>query len=139
MEFDLWAFVFMPEHVHLIVHPRHVDYDIAAVREAIKEPVGRKAVAYLRQRAPEWLPRIAVQKRARVRYRFWLAGGGYDRNIDEPQTLLKMIDYIHMNPVRRGLVERGKDWKWSSALWYEQGCGGPISIDPIPPEWLVEV
>jgi putative transposase len=28
------------------------------------------------------------------------------------------IEYIHMNPVRRGLVKRAVDWKWSSASWY---------------------
>ena len=27
--FDLWAYVFMPEHVHLIVHSREYEYDIA--------------------------------------------------------------------------------------------------------------
>jgi putative transposase len=29
-----------------------------------------------------------------------------------------MIDYIHANPVRRGLVTRAEDWEWSSARWY---------------------
>jgi hypothetical protein len=24
------------------------------------------------------------------------------------------IEYIHMNPVHRGLVKRAIDWKWSS-------------------------
>ncbi len=28
------------------------------------------------------------------------------------------IDYIHANPVRRGLVARAEDWEWSSARWY---------------------
>jgi putative transposase len=29
-----------------------------------------------------------------------------------------MIDYVHQNPVRRGLVKRAEDWKWSSAAFY---------------------
>ena len=29
-----------------------------------------------------------------------------------------MIDYIHGNPVRRGLVQRPEDWDWSSARRY---------------------
>jgi hypothetical protein len=28
-----------------------------------------------------------------------------------------MIEYIHANPVRRRLVERVEDWRWSSASW----------------------
>jgi putative transposase len=30
---------------------------------------------------------------------------------------MAMIEYIHGNPVRRGLTSRGEDWKWSSAGW----------------------
>lgn len=63
-----------------------------------------EAVRYLREHAPEWLPHIRVTKRDRVRHHFWQKGGGFDRNIVEPRTLLQMIDTIHLNPVRRGLV-----------------------------------
>ena len=37
---------------------------------------------------------------------FWQSGGGFDRNVNEPRALMAMIDYIHLNPVRRGLVAR---------------------------------
>jgi putative transposase len=56
--FALWAYVFMPEHVHLIVSPRQKEYEIAAIRQAIKEPVGRKGVAFLKAESPDWLQRI---------------------------------------------------------------------------------
>ncbi len=49
---------------------------------------------------------------------FAASAGGYDRNAYEPHTLLAMIEYIHANPVRRGLVKRAEDWKWSSAGWH---------------------
>jgi hypothetical protein len=52
-------------------------------------------------------------------FRFWQAGGGYDRNIEKHATLFQMIEYIHLNPVRRGLVKAATDWPWSSASWYE--------------------
>jgi len=29
---------------------------------------------------------------------------------------VEKLRYIHRNPVRRGLVERPEDWKWSSFL-----------------------
>src|SRR5262249_1208183 len=119
-----------PEHVHLIVRPRRRIYDIADIRQAIKEPVGRKAVKYLRDTAPEWLERICLKKGDRIYYRFWQAGGGYGRNISEPLTLLKMIDYIHENPVRRGLVELATDWKWSSAAWYAVSANAQSSSIP---------
>lgn len=30
--FDLWAYVFMPDHVHLIVHPRLPEYAVPTAR-----------------------------------------------------------------------------------------------------------
>lgn len=135
-EFHVWAYVFMPEHVHLIIYPSRHEYDIARIRTAIKEPVSKRAVRFLSENAPQWLPRITRQHGNRTEHCFWQGGGGYDRNIMQGQTLLAMIDYIHMNPVRRGLVEQAIDWKWSSAGWYIAGRTGPLSIDPIPPDWL---
>jgi len=34
-------------------------------------------------------------------------------------VILAMIDYIHGNPVRKQLVGKPEDWKWSSAGWTE--------------------
>jgi putative transposase len=135
-DFALWAYVFMPEHVHLIVWPRRPDYDISDIRQAIKEPVGREAIEYLEVHAPHWLPRITRKRGKRTERLFWQSGGGFDRNIKTTKTLLATIEYIHLNPVRRGLVEKAVDWKWSSAAWYELGRPTPIAIDPIRHEWL---
>ena len=51
-----------------------------------------------------------------TRKRATMVRGGWDaisRN-DE-----RMIEYIHGNPVRRGLALRPENWKWSSAGWHE--------------------
>ncbi len=55
LEFSLWAYVFMPEHVHLVVFPKRPQYDIANIRHAIKQPVGEKAVRFLTKELPDWL------------------------------------------------------------------------------------
>lgn len=59
----------------------------------------------------------------------WQPGGGYDRNVVELASLQQMIEYIHLNPVRRGLVARPEDWPWSSARWYEGIRPVPIEMD----------
>ena len=138
-EFDLWAYVFMPDHVHLIVHPRKHSYDIAAIRKAIKSPVASRAIHYLELHAPQWLPKITRKRGERVERAFWQSGGGYDRNTTKGDTLLAMIEYIHLNPVPKNLVQRAGDWRWSSARWYlgdRTDC--PIAIDRIVPDWLCE-
>ncbi|QDU86909.1 hypothetical protein Pla175_02630 [Pirellulimonas nuda] len=134
--FLLWAYVFMPEHVHAVVYPTESDYDIAEIRKAIKGPIGRRAIQHIEANSPEWLDQITRQRGGRTERLFWKSGGGYDRNITAPRTLLATIDYIHLNPVRRGLVERAEDWRWSSAASTLYGKERPLQVDPIPADWL---
>ena len=128
LDFALWAYVFMPEHIHTLVYPRRLDYDLSIILKRIKEPVGRKAIKHLREHKSPWLARITVKHGKRWEHRFWQAGGGFDRNVVEPLAVMAMIDYIHANPVRRGLVNRPEEWKWSSAGWNE----GKNSLRPDP-------
>lgn len=135
-DFALWAYVFIPEHVHLLVCPRQTKYDIADIRDGIKSPVGRKGIKYIQEQAPQWLPKVTRMRGKKMERLFWQSGGGYDRSVIAPGTLMEIVDYIHMNPVRRGLVEKPGQWKWSSATWYVNGAHVPIVPDPIPAEWL---
>ena len=137
LDFDLWVYVFMPNHVHLVVRPRASNYDIAEIRAAIKSPVGTRAMLYLEWKAPEWLPRLTRQRGKKTERLFWQSGGGYDRNVTEGETLMKMINYIHMNPVRRNMVEHAEEWKWSSVAHYIRGEETPLKVDAIPAEWLM--
>ncbi len=127
--FDLWAYVIMPEHVHLLVYPRAPELKIGRVVEEIKEAVARRAITHLETSAPEWLPRITVPEGKRIRRRFWQPGGGFGRNAVELPTVHRMIEYIHANPVRRRLVDRAEDWQWSSAGWYTGIRPVPIEMD----------
>lgn len=136
LDFAVWAYVFMPDHAHVIIDPRRDDDDIADIRKAIKAPVARKAIAYLRKHAPQWLPRITRRRGNKTERLFWQSGGGYDRNIITRAALLSMIDYLHENPVRKGLVVRARDWKWSSAAWYVDLSQVPLIPDRIPFDWL---
>ena len=136
LQFNVWAYVFMPNHVHLVVHPRHDAYDIAELRKAIKHPTSRKSLAWMCEHAPHWLPRVTRRRGPRMERLFWQSGGGYDRNITDGDTLMAMLDYIHMNPVRKCLVERAADWRWSSAAHFAEVGASPLDIDPIPAAWL---
>lgn len=118
--FALLAFVIMPEHVHMIVRPLNPESDVAWYLKSIKQSVSRKAANWLKNHDPQWYERLSGDAGA---FRFWQPGGGYDRNVNTSGTLQKMIEYIHHNPVRRGLVEKAVDWKWSSAGWYAFGTG----------------
>jgi len=107
--YALYAYVFMPDHVHLIVMPNERDYDTSAFLKRLKEPVSRKAVQFLKRESPDWLERVRVRRGKKTEHHFWQPRRGHDRNIYTGATLQAMIDYIHMNPVRRGLVLRARD------------------------------
>ncbi len=136
--FAVWAYVIMPEHVHLILGPSPPTCSVSAILRSIKQPVGQRAIAHLHEHAPSWLEKISRVRNGRVERMFWQSGGGYDRHIIEPRTLWRMITYVHRNPVRRGLIEREVDWPWSSARWYAEDVDEPeppLRPDPIPSDW----
>ena len=136
LKYDLYAYVFMPDHVHLIVMANQREYDTSAFLKRLKEPVSRKAVQFLKKASPAWLERIRVHRGKKTEHHFWQPGRGYDRNVVKGKTLQSMIDYAHMNPVRKGLVQRARDWKWSSAGWFEGHPLNDLQPDPIPIDWL---
>lgn len=59
-----------------------------------------------------------VQPNGQRQIRFWQRGGGFDRNVWSERIVVQEIDYIHANPVRRGLCTRPEEWRWSSAAEY---------------------
>jgi putative transposase len=133
-KFDLWAYVIMPEHAHVLLAPREAEYDISLILKAIKQSVARRAIDFLRAEGRDWLEHLAVPTSKDVtEYRFWQAGGGYDRNIDQARTAWNSVEYIHRNPVRRGLVRAPCEWEWSSARWYAGEADVRLRMDGIPP------
>ena len=135
--FDLWGYVIMPEHVHLILWPREGS-TISSILKSMKLPVANRVAAWARRQAPEFLKRMEDrQPNGLVARRFWQRGGGYDRNIRDGDELYEKLKYIHDNPVRRELVAKPENWRWSSARTYMTGFLDPISLDlesmPPPP------
>ena len=48
-----------------------------------------------------------------AQYRVWNRRG-YDMNIWSEKKRIEKVDYMHNNPVKRGLVAQSGDWPWSS-------------------------
>jgi putative transposase len=114
--FRLVAFVFMPEHVHLLTYPTGAEARLDLLLKAIKRPFSARVKQRLIDARSPLLGRLTVRERPGVeRFRFWQEGGGYDRNLRTEPAVLAAIDYIHLNPVRRGLCDQAIRWRWSSA------------------------
>ena len=129
-DLDLWAYVIMPEHTHLLIHPRKQQYSISSILSSLKQPVSKKAILYVKQHAPSKLVIMAdSQPNGKTSYRFWQRGGGYDRNLWSPRYVWETIDYTHSNPVRRELCASETDWYWSSARDFTGTEDGPIRMN----------
>jgi putative transposase len=117
--FQLNAFVFMPEHVHLLVTPISETADVSKYLAQIKRPFSAKIESLLAARRSGLLKQLTVEERpGKFSFRYWQEGPGFDRNLTEESLITVAVDYFHANPVKRRLVVRAVDWRWSSARFY---------------------
>ena len=130
-KFDIWAYVVMPDHCHVLVFPTGEVYSMENFKRDFKSK-SSKAIFALH---PEWRKYMKTFRPSRgVEARFWQQGGGYDRNFFTAKATWKSINYLHNNPVRKGFVDAPSDWAWSSARNYE-GLRGEIPITICPWEY----
>ncbi len=126
--FQILAYVVMPEHVHVLILPPE-GYDVSKILHRIKQPSSMKMMVHLRRANPRMAEQLRVRvKGDRFENRLWQQGGGCDRNVYNIKVARLMIDYIHNNPVRRGLCVNAVDWPYSSAPAYE-GLAVPVQVD----------
>ena len=122
------AFVLMPDHTHLFVYPLPDASAISDLLYAIKRPFSYRIKKLLEEANDPLLKKLTIRERpGKNSFRFWQEGPGYDRNIRTVRGSKNVVDYFHLNPVRRGLVAKACEWKWSSARWYESDGS---EIDP---------
>ncbi len=139
---DLVAFVYMPEHVHLLVFPRRPKPDIGRFLAKIKQPFSSRIRELLQASCSPLLKKLTLRERPeKIVFRFWQEGPGFDRNIFRPEVVQASMHYIHKNPVARQLCQRAIDWPWSSARYYlaeppQQQFPKLPHIHGLPPEAL---
>lgn len=56
---------------------------------------------------------------------------GYQPKLLQNEAMMReKIDYIHLNPVKRGYVDEARHWRYSSARDYE-GVDGLLEIERV--------
>jgi putative transposase len=112
-EFALAGYVVMPEHVHLLISESARGMP-SAVLQVLKQRVARN---------------LREDRKAELR-QFWHRRI-HDFNVWSHEKRIEKLEYMHMNPVKRGLVGDPKDWVWSSYLFYTGDDNGLLRIDPV--------
>jgi putative transposase len=113
--FRLIGYVVMPEHVHLLI-TEPVKDDPSKVLQVLKQRVAGQLLEKIRgddltSEAHFWQRRF------------------YDFNVWSGKKITEKLNYMHLNPITRGLVVHPRDWPWSSWAHYANGEKGLIRID----------
>jgi type I restriction enzyme R subunit/putative DNA methylase len=99
--YRLLAWVVMPNHVHVLFQPV-AGWTIAKIVASWKKFTAHKICDDRRDGGdgtdgPVW------------HREYW------DRYIRDQRHFEQVVEYVHLNPVNAGLVDRAENWKWSSA------------------------
>ena len=111
--FLLSAWVFLPDHWHAIFYPAH-PLTIGRVMESIKDAATKRINRSRREVGRLLQPRF------------------FDRALRTVREYKEKVKYIHLNPVKAGLVSRPEDWPWSSVHDYT----GSVNRVPATPSGL---
>ncbi|MHB8652768.1 MAG: REP-associated tyrosine transposase [Terriglobia bacterium] len=98
-QFHLTAWVFLPDHWHLICGPVY-PVTISLVMKSIKTS-----------------SMILINRRRGESGELW-QGRFFDRALRTVQEYNEKLEYIHLNPVKAKIVQRSQDWRWSSVHEY---------------------
>jgi REP element-mobilizing transposase RayT/predicted nucleotidyltransferase len=108
-DMTLYAYCLMPNHIHLLLE------------------MGKVSLSKVLQRFHTWYTQYFNRRYDRVGHVFQ---GRYKAIIcDKDAYLLELVRYIHLNPVRAGLVDEPEDYPWSSHRIYI-GEDRSEAIDP---------
>jgi putative transposase len=114
--FLLCGYVVMPDHWHALIwtaFPLTISRAVQDVKWIAASSLNRARGA----RGTVW------------QHQFW------DRFVRNQKEFGRRLDYMHLNPVRKGLASRPEDWRWSSysnfALEKDAVAACPIQIDPV--------
>lgn len=123
----VYAYIIMSNHIHLIVQAKNEN-----LSDLIRDFKKHTAKTILKQiqteseSRKEWmLSRFTLATSTHSRnkkYQFWQYGNHFEEIYAE-KFLWSKIDYIHLNPVRAGIVERASEYLYSSAGNYVNGNG----------------
>jgi putative transposase len=112
--FLLCGYVLMPDHWHALIWPQY-PLLIWQVLHDVKKITTLRLHARRGSRGSLW------------QRQFW------DRFVRHEREFKERLEYMHLNPVRKGLVKRPEDWRWSSysnfALDKATVVACPIQID----------
>lgn len=116
--FLIFAYVIMPDHIHLITDSRKKPEEILRYVNGI---VARRVIDFLkRNNYISSLEKLRHQDRGQgYRYSLWDHHPNI-RQLTSESMLMQRVHYTHQNPVRARLVENAEDYQYSSVRFWNR-------------------
>ncbi len=118
----VYAYVIMSNHVHLLVQSDKGELS-STIRD-FKSYTSKKIIQYIEQNnesRSEWLLKVfqeaAFSHKRNSRYQVW-THENHAVHVYSDKFVTQKLDYVHMNPVRAGIVREPQDYIYSSACIY---------------------
>ncbi|NNL91472.1 MAG: transposase [Saprospiraceae bacterium] len=132
----IYAYVIMSNHIHLVVSTKE-NYNLSTVIRHFKSFSARKIIDSIKtsrkESRKEWILQLfkqfASKNNCRSEFQFW-KNGSRPIVLYSPRFINQKIDYIHLNPVKAGIVVNPEDYNYSSAKNYI-GVKHKLQIDLI--------
>ena len=123
----LYGYVIMSNHIHLLVRSKTGKLSdlIRDFKKFTAKNILEKIVNEPESRREWMLERFkkATETHSRNKnYQFWQYGN-HAEEIYSHKFMWSKLDYIHLNPVRAGIVEKASNYKYSSASNYVNNEG----------------
>ncbi|MBW8010416.1 MAG: transposase [Chloroflexi bacterium] len=123
----IYAYVFMDTHLHLVAASVNLSKEIAN----FKSFTARRIIDTLKEKKEKkWLEQLAQAKAPHKKdrqFQVWQEGS-HPQALQNKAMMRQKIEYIHYNPVKRGLVDEPVQWVYSSAANYA-GLPGLLDVE----------
>jgi len=108
----LFAYVVMPDHFHLLLASARKPSETLRYVNGISS---HRVIGFLKDSGYDSSLEKLQHQQVRNRYRYSLWNHHPNlKSITDESVFLQKVNYIHQNPVRAGLVEDAKAYRWSS-------------------------
>jgi REP element-mobilizing transposase RayT len=133
---EIYAFVIMPSHIHLMCRSTG-EVSLNDIMRDFKKFTAKKIIQSIKEGTEsrrEWLLEIFAESCAHLKrdqqYKVW-QDGYHAEELQSNKFIYQKLNYIHQNPVADGIVERAEEYYYSSARNYAD-LNGVLDIVVLP-------
>jgi putative transposase len=126
----VYGYVFMTNHIHLILDVTDSNYPLESIIRDFKRHTTKFIYKYLKKdhrKYLHWVVLNTFSKKITNQKQIWKSGN-WPIEINNDNIFYQKLEYIHNNPVKKGTVRSSNDWVYSSANIYDGEKDNPVNV-----------